>query len=342
MNNEKYKPTYSLISKYRTVLMGLAIIMIMFCHMDVAQTHNDIPSTSIARALHLFTVGVDIFLFLSGVGLYYSYTKKKQSYGEFEKKRLVRILPYYFVIAGTTYLMYDIIMNHFTAGKLLSDLLFVTWFREGNTRYWYILAIVVFYLLFPSLYRFVHTGKNGLLKVILFSIIWWTLVETVCKFIPDAATFRIALARLPIFVIGVCFGKLSFNKTEIRKRTAVILVLCGFVLFVGLKTPPLKPVSGYLYYPVRGLLGISIMALVIILMELIENRLPALYTIGITVFGWFGGLTLELYLLHQSYMVLFEFPYKVTTYPFAAFILPTFTAGLIDICRKTMWKGQVK
>ena len=333
MNNEKYKPTYSLISKYRTVLMGLAIIMIMFCHMDVAQSHNDIPSTSLARALHLFTVGVDIFLFLSGVGLYYSYTKKKQSYGEFEKKRLVRILPYYFVIAGTTYLMYDIIMNHFTVGKLLSDLLFVTWFREGNTRYWYILAIVVFYLLFPSLYRFVHTGKNGL---------WWTLVETVCKFIPDAATFRIALARLPIFVIGVYFGKLSFDKTEIRKSTAVILVLYGFVLFVGLKTPLLKPVSGYLYYPVRGLLGISIMALVIILMELIENRLPALYTIGITVFGWFGGLTLELYLLHQSYMVLFEFPYKVTTYPFAAFILPTVTAGLIYICRKIMRKGKVK
>ena len=90
--NTRDKPNYNLISKYRTVLMGIAIILIMFCHMDVAQTHNDIPSTSLARALHFFTVGVDVFLFLSGVGLYYSYTKKKQSYGEFEKKRLVRMI----------------------------------------------------------------------------------------------------------------------------------------------------------------------------------------------------------------------------------------------------------
>lgn len=100
MNNSEYKPDYSLISKYRAVLMGLAIILIMFCHMDIAQEHNGVSATSLAKALHLFTVGVDIFLFLSGVGLYYSYTKGKQPYVKFEKKRLIRILPYYAVIGG--------------------------------------------------------------------------------------------------------------------------------------------------------------------------------------------------------------------------------------------------
>jgi hypothetical protein len=47
------KLNYSLISKYRTVLMGIAIILIMFCHMDVAQGNNGVPVTSVARALHI-------------------------------------------------------------------------------------------------------------------------------------------------------------------------------------------------------------------------------------------------------------------------------------------------
>lgn len=85
MKEIEYKLNYSLISKYRALLMGIAILFIMFCHLDVSQGHNGVPTTSLARALHVFTVGVDMFLFLSGVGLYYSYTKRTQSYGEFEK-----------------------------------------------------------------------------------------------------------------------------------------------------------------------------------------------------------------------------------------------------------------
>lgn len=36
MSNSSYKPDYSLISEYRTVLMGVAIIFILFCHLDFA------------------------------------------------------------------------------------------------------------------------------------------------------------------------------------------------------------------------------------------------------------------------------------------------------------------
>lgn len=336
MNNSGNKPDYSLISKYRTVLMGVAIIFIMFCHIDVAQEHNGVSETSLARALHIFTVGVDIFMFLSGIGLYYSYTKKQQTYGQFEKKRLARIIPSYLLIGGLTYLIFDLIINQLGIGQFFSDLLFISWFRGDSTKYWYIFAIVVFYLLFPVLYRFIHGGKNSLLKTVLFSICWWALVEVLCKFIPNIEIFRIALARLPIFVIGIYFGNLAYEKKEIRKSIALILLLMGYVLFVGLKTPLLKSVAGYLYYPVRALLGISIMTTMIILMELIEKKAGGLYNGIGKVLSWFGGLTLELYLLHQSYMIVFEYPYKLTTYPIAAFILPTITAGVIYLIRKKL------
>lgn len=207
----------SLISRYRTLMMGIAIIFIMFCHMDVALSHNGMESISIARALHIFTVGVDMFLFLSGVGLCYASMKKRKSYWEFEKRRLLRILPKYLLIGGGTYLLYDIFFNHFGCVKFLSDLFFVSWISAGSTKYWYILAIVVFYLLFPPLYWLIHSGSNAIVRTVLFCIIWWFAEEFVCVLIPEIASFRIALARLPIFAIGIFFGKYVYEKHSVHK-----------------------------------------------------------------------------------------------------------------------------
>ena len=337
MSNNECKLNYSLISKYRAVLMGLAIILVMFCHLDVAQDHNNIAATPLARALHVFTVSVDIFLFLSGVGLYYSYSKKKKSYISFEKRRLARILPYYLIIGGSTYIIYDLVMNHFDVWKVLSDILFITWFRDGQTWYWYILAIIVFYLMFPVFYMLVNS-KHGLLKTLLFSLFWWTLVEVICYLFPNAVSFKVALARLPIFVIGIYFGMLSYRKVESKRLTVIFLTILGFGLFLGTKVPPFKPISEFFYYPVRALLAISIISTVIILMEIIETKRVGRFFSQIL--GWFGGLTIELYLLHQSYMILLNYPYRLFLYFIVAFALPSLTAALIYICRKMLKRGQ--
>ena len=85
MRNEERSLHYGLISKYRPVLMSVAILLIMFCHLDTAQNHNDADHTRLAGFLQTGSVGVDIFLFLSGIGLYFSYTKKPLPYWQFEK-----------------------------------------------------------------------------------------------------------------------------------------------------------------------------------------------------------------------------------------------------------------
>lgn len=71
--------------------MNIAIVTVMFCHFDVAQLHHDISVNFIARTFHIFTIGIDIFLFLSGIGLYYSFTKKKIKYIDFKKSCLITI-----------------------------------------------------------------------------------------------------------------------------------------------------------------------------------------------------------------------------------------------------------
>jgi peptidoglycan/LPS O-acetylase OafA/YrhL len=335
------KLNYSLISKYRTVLMGIAIILIMFCHMDVAQGNNGVPVTSVARALHIFTVGVDIFMFLSGFGLYYSYTKSKPSYREFESKRLIRILPKYLIIGGATYAIYDLILHQFGFFQFLSDLTFVSWIRGESTKYWYILAIIVFYLIFPALFRFVYSGKHGLQKIIGFSLCWWIVEELLSEHIAAVGNFRIALARLPIFIIGIYCGSLSYEKKELKKSFIAMMLVFGYLLFIVMKITALKPIAEYFYYPGRAALAVSIMITVIGLLEMFEKYIPCLQRTLIKVLGWFGGITLELYLLHQSYMILLEYPYKLTTYPIAAFILPTLTAAAIDVVRMIRRKRKV-
>ena len=72
-----------------------------------------------------------------------------------------------------------------------------------------------------------------------------------------------------------------------------------------------------------------------------NKRFNALWLL-VFVVGWFGGLTLELYLLHQSYMILFEYPYQLLHYVAVAFVLPTVTALMIWLCRKGIKQRKAK
>ena len=78
---------WSLLSEYRTELMGVAAIFILLCH--IVQTDSlgreycyglfnnyGIISSILFVLFNQFDIGVDLFLFVSGIGLYYSYEKK--------------------------------------------------------------------------------------------------------------------------------------------------------------------------------------------------------------------------------------------------------------------------
>lgn len=97
------------ISKNRTYLMGIAMILVVIYH-AFSCVYNPIG------VLNIGYVGVDIFLFLSGFGLASSFEKNKIS--NFYKNRFTRIYPIYFIGVLTTYL----IMCHKVWG--IDDLLY--------------------------------------------------------------------------------------------------------------------------------------------------------------------------------------------------------------------------
>ena len=82
----------SLISKYRGELMGFAMIYVVMFH--VCGSRHDTLWYCLARCGNL---GVDIFLFLSGIGLWFAWTRNS-SLRHFYWRRYKRIYPAWLVI----------------------------------------------------------------------------------------------------------------------------------------------------------------------------------------------------------------------------------------------------
>ena len=108
---------YSNISKYRGMLMGIAAISIILFHFSneckAANLHyypwNEFILNFISSS------GVDIFLILSGYGLYYSF-KKNNNVKKFYKKRFIKILIPYIIFCLPAIIIRYIFME---AGNLI-------------------------------------------------------------------------------------------------------------------------------------------------------------------------------------------------------------------------------
>lgn len=85
------------ISRFRAEQMGAAMLFVILFH--VALDRGD-PFYGLRRCGN---VGVDIFLFLSGVGLWFAWTKTP-SVNHFYRRRLIRILPTWLICSTAFYL----------------------------------------------------------------------------------------------------------------------------------------------------------------------------------------------------------------------------------------------
>lgn len=79
---------YSYISKQRNALPGIAILLVYTYHTSIGSLLG--PAK---RVFDLFFCGVDLFVFLSGLGLYFSLINNGDITA-FLTKRAQRILPY--------------------------------------------------------------------------------------------------------------------------------------------------------------------------------------------------------------------------------------------------------
>ncbi|MCR5173710.1 MAG: acyltransferase [Oscillospiraceae bacterium] len=218
----------SRISQRRTEIMGFACLYVI-------AFHNIIDWPRLFHPLELFCstgIGVEVFMLLSGVGLYYSYSKTENTPG-FLKKRFVRLLVPYTLIALPFF-----IWNHILGrGNVFLTFTNIAFPLQGAKTTWFIAAISVFYLIYPFVYKLQkyetriagRTISDTGVTIFLCSV-WFVILLILRKMTPTFyKNCEIALTRFIVFLLGCWLGKYIKEGRKISGAVPFLFIAIFFV-----------------------------------------------------------------------------------------------------------------
>lgn len=169
-------------------------------------------------------IGVDIFLYLSGIGLVFS-IEKSHSYKVFFKNRsklLIRFLPFCFFFILLNELFFKSFNYSFC--DYLALITTIGFWKETVFLEWYTPSIIFLYCLFPILY---HIIKNYNENILLLLSIIAAVIITLYNY--DYQPKYMLYSRFPIFISGIIIGKKIYFK-EKSDRSIFLLLLSGIAM----------------------------------------------------------------------------------------------------------------
>lgn len=226
MHFVKRNMNLSIISSHRAALMGVATILIIVCH---GPANGVVLPPMIERIIRWFGIGVDLFLFLSGLGMYFS-LQKKSGLQAWYLHRYLRILIPFFVIS-IPYYLFRWIVDEDTFLRFLSNITtFSFWTRHEGA--WFVAMLLPLYLLTPWIAKYIDKSRIRILPTLLlcFVSIAGSIVPTSN---PIAGNIQMCLGHVPSFFCGYWIGEYVYNKKSIDRQ---ILLMCfgGAVLYAAL------------------------------------------------------------------------------------------------------------
>lgn len=274
--------------KWRNIWMGVAILWTIWFHSGLN------ISNPILYTLKCWGYGgVDIFLFASGLGCYFS-LDKNNDFSEFIKRRIVRIVPTYWL-----FLVIWCLYKRWTIGlsipAILGNFLFVQSYTGlGNDFNWYIGAMWLLYFLAPFFYSVIK--KYNSVMQYLGMIVFLVLIT-----IPFCGSeFIIMVTRIPIFFIGMCLAKLVKENVVIETKeiiALIVLMIIGIVSLWWFQTYcyAILWTHGLYWYPFIAIIP-GMCMLISLIMEKISN-----FRIGKYVercLSVLGNYSFEIFLVH--------------------------------------------
>lgn len=242
---------YHDISRYRSELMGWAIVWVMMLHFTFIQLK---PLGFVAQ---YGIIGVDIFLFVSGYGLFFA-LEKGSSLRSFYRRRFMRIFPAYYII-GAFY-------SFFVFNDGIIDYLFryttLGFWTDSLYCEWYIPSLVLLYLLSPCLKAFFD--KKGWavilsLAVIAIYLVAYLLVDR--EIIYEKEPHFFLLYRIPAFLFGMACA--YWQKRRASISLFYIIMLIGVPFFL-LFFPRHHAIYNYKYLSLAFLLPFFVCGLILI------------------------------------------------------------------------------
>ena len=297
---------WGLLSKYRTELFGVAAIMIMIFH---CQQLMVLPGWFATINAHLNS-GVEIFLLLSGMGLYYSFSKNN-NYKLFIRNRAERTLLPYMLLGFFFWIWKNLIVEvnipdflYNISGlslifRKVDDLLVVK-----KAVFWYVAFVLGLYVIYPVIHNAFNnvSRKKRNTNFALFVILSFVLTIFIRIYAP--ATYTGAetwLTRIPIFLTGCYLGEAIKEKRKFRFYDYILMFVC-LPLRVGIAL--IRPVFDDLI--LNRYLGIFIAFFVCFAVAFVLELLRC--NLINKILSFFGKISLELYLTHcMLYLVVLQY-----------------------------------
>lgn len=285
------------ISKYRGELMGFAIIIVMLFHIPLSR------ADAFFGLRRMGNLGVDIFFFLSGIGLWYSWAKQ-QDWRRFYLNRALRIYPAWLIIAGYFYIS----RFHGTTLESYVDLagdILINWdfWLHDELTFWYVPATMMLYLFAPPYMELVRRRPVFRWLVVL-PLMWCIIVTYVTPVHHAVGHIEIFWSRVPIFFLGINFAEAVRQKREIDKQAWwMIIGLFALSLWACVWLEQMRHGKFPLY--TERMLYIVLAITTIMIMSKVFDWLCG-NKVGTYVnkwFAWVGGISLEIYLVHVEFIM---------------------------------------
>lgn len=266
------------ISTYRSELMGWAIVWIMMLHFTFTQIK---PLGFISQ---FGFAGVEIFMLVSGLGLYFS-LDRDDCIGRFYKRRLLRIFPTYYIIGifASLFLFNDNILTYLFRYSTIG------FWTRGTYWEWYVPSIVVLYLLAPFLKILID--KRLFIFIAIFSIIFLCISYVIVdkEVVETREPHFFLLYRIPTFILGMVCA--YWMKRNVSPKYFYLILLIGIPCF-ALLFPHHHEIYNYKYFSIVFLLPTFILCFVTI-SKYVKVIQP--------LFSCIGKASLEVYLIQSIF-----------------------------------------
>ncbi|MBR1972198.1 MAG: acyltransferase [Oscillospiraceae bacterium] len=272
-------------SKGRTTVMGLATLLIIWFHSCITTKEGSL----IWLQKYTSDIGVDMFLFASGVGVFFA-LKKYDRYFPYLFGRLQRVFIPFLLVAIPWFAYHDIMIGH-SRRLFVKDVTMLTFWLEGRMTFWYVSAILLLYILTPAYVKL--WKKYRCLNILCIAAIYGSMllfpIEGLRMAIGPAMIF---FPRIPIYLIGLSFGKAIQEERVFRVNVLVVLTVwavCGVISAAAM---------GYCAWEVPTEFKYIAYGPLAVILSCACARIPAN-----KLTDFFGKRSLEIYLLMEKVQV---------------------------------------
>ncbi len=282
------------ISRYRGELMGVAMLFVILFH--VALPRGDM----FFGLRRMGNIGVDIFFFLSGVGLWFSWVKRPDA-RRFFRRRYLRIYPAW-LIASLAYYVPRFHGGDWKAWLDLAGDVLINWdfWLHDEGTFWYIPATMMLYTFAPAYMQLIRRHPiYRWLPVVM--VMWCVTVQWVTPLHSALGHIEIFWSRVPIFFIGINMGQAVMEKQRID-GAGIWLIIIAFAL--GLSTSLYLEQMRHGQFPlfVERMLYIPLTVTAILLLNRVLRRTPQRL---LHILRWIGAISLECYLIHLNFVLIY-------------------------------------